>query len=350
MNPENRDTFDVITHAGKDRLPEEKINSHFEQGFIYGDLINQRNPFQRSCDHWNTALRHLSLILTTEDLDSLKEYEPELYESVMKGEVRTLESLTKYVEEKYHFIHPILLEYVREGMPLEDKPVGKFTRSTVSVHPLKDVPEKYTDYDACSSCHFFEQARDSEGMLLPHKGICKQANLGAGVFAISKSDKKDTYTFLGCSKYFFPKEHRNLKPIPLNGRLLPFVETNPFTVPLAQLRSWHRHPNINILPVFTEEHFDELKSKDLFGDAKRHHNSTNFAKMYAKMGNINVLTHFTKGLKRTHVEKNEFWGQFNGYLNAEDALFGQVFTEPIPGVKGFAGDPAAEEEDEDTDD
>lgn len=321
--------LETINHNGRDRLPVADQKELISKGFELGDHILLRDSIQRLCNHWNTLLRYLPIILNSTD-EELMEYEPEWVE--LRKQDASPQAVLAYLKERYPQLSAKIAKFITDGMPTEEiqYPVLYKTQSAnYTLQEIKD-PLTYLDKNACATCHFYAPSHDSNGSLKPFKGVCNREVFNKGVFAMSNAKAVPTYTFMSCSKYFFSREDQLQfnEVAPLSGRMLPFTEQNPYDRTLTQLLNTASSPKYDIAPVMSDGQFKDLKLRDVFTETNEYRDETDFNLMNRKMGLQPIFIFFAKGLKHSNVNIKRVWDTLGDrYIAAEEMLFGEISTD-----------------------
>lgn len=328
----------VIYHAEeRDRKSEEDQLRLFGMGVEQEDFIRIRSPATTRCQHWNTNLRYISVILNS-DPEELKFYEPELVEYVKEhGALPPLEEIAQYFKTKYPHTSDKVLQYIKDGMPLESVEYPRLFRAQTLNFPIWEIPDipKYLDKNVCASCSFYYPLKDDRGSILPLKGICKRSAMDQGVFSAQKTTAQETYLFLTCNQHYIDRENQKVldQCQPLSGKMTPFVEQGPPNRTIHNLRELSNSPRFHILPVLEQEQFDTLLFKDVFSETNQYRNLTSFNKLQKDLGLNHIFVFFAKALKQNGPAMEKYWMPLREQNEqAELELFGTISTDSVWGT------------------
>lgn len=316
----------------RDRKTPEEQQALFDKGLELEDFIRIRSAATSRCQHWNSPLRYLSVIMGAEPED-LKYYEPEFVEYMEQhGKRPSTDEIIAHFKKKYPHTSDRLVQYLKDGMPMELVEYPRMFRAQVINFPIWEVaePMKYLDSKMCKSCEFYSPLRDERGSILPLKGVCKRSTMDQGVFSAQTTKAQETYAFHSCNQHYIDREKQKLLETceVLSGKLVPFVEQGPPNRSLHNLRELSNSPRFHILPVLEQEQFEVLLLKDVFTETNQYRNLTAFSKLQKDLGLNPIFMFFAKTLKHNGPAVANYWSPIRDQNEqAELALFGTVETD-----------------------
>lgn len=295
-----RDENSALVKTGRirSRLPSSEAKQMFEDGWYYLDIIFQKKAANRRCDHWTHPLFTAKNTLA-HFKDSHTNYE--------------------FLKEV-----PELWNWFENGMPTEPVSFSKLHKTnnfdSVVEYPVRTILESYKP---CQTCAHYRPEVDALGVVTPNKGQCAMGVSNKGVFDLTKSETKPTYSFFSCGGHTMSKESANAPTFPnLSPRLHIFAETNPVDIPYSLQYALRDLPILNNSRYINKETHEALLNSNMLQLVKDKFDQVDFQRFYEDHHLTSVNTYFQRRLKAHSKEADHEWGRFAFYRDAENSLYG----------------------------
>ena len=226
--------MEVTLKAGRNRPEVSQVGQAFSNMDFFLDVIDLRIK-HRVCPNWAHALLNLP--------ETLNVY-PDLTEKV-----RQEESLPS--------------QWLSAGFPSVQRTLPKFYPYSLHEWHILDSEPKYQEYLPCQICEYAEPIPQwEEGPPEPYILNCTLKAIQSpilGDFA-NKSVVPSSHT---CKHFLFkkvlnPKDYES--PIPMSGKIFPFVETNPPQPSIEEAQALCRLPNVWKRNMLTDQERQRLHS------------------------------------------------------------------------------------------